>query len=79
MDISGVRSCQLIQKSDHTSLSGSTTSPAGFTEANCFVFALSHDGKASPAVDIIGTSVLWETTVGSDSSTDFSIYILRYK
>jgi hypothetical protein len=80
VSVSGVRSGQLVQKSDHTTLNGSVSTPsAGFTNTNCFVFAISRDDKPSPALDFVGTTITWKTTVGSESSVDFSIYVVRYK
>lgn len=80
VSVSAVRSGQLVQKSDHTTLNGSVSTPsASFTDANCFVFAISRDNKPSPALDFVGTSITWKTTVGGESSLDFSIYVVRYK
>lgn len=79
-DIGNVRSGQLIQKSDHTTLNGTVSTPSGFTNVNCFAFAISRDGKPTPALDFgPGNSITWKTTVGGESSIDFSIYVVRHK
>jgi hypothetical protein len=80
VDLGVVRSGQLIQKSDHTTLNGTVFTPtAAFTRLNCFVFAISRDNKPSPALDFVGNSINWKTTVGGESSLDFSIFLVRHK
>lgn len=79
-NVGEVRSAQLVAKTDHFTLNGSVSTPsAEFTSANCFVFAVTNDGKAAPSLNFGGTQISWKSTIGNVSSVNFSIYLLRHK
>jgi hypothetical protein len=80
VDIADVRIGKLIFTTHQTIPTGSVS--FGFTVdvSTIFAFATANDGKATPAISSISsTGVGWDTTTGVDVSSDFTIYIIRYK
>ena len=80
-DVSEMKSGQLVQTSDHTTSSGSISTPVGTNATNSFAFTVSNDGEATPAVTFSTTTnfLSWDSTTGAAVSADFTINIIRYK
>lgn len=79
-DISTIRSSRLIQTSNQTTSSGSINTPAGSNGTNSFAFAVSNDGLAVPPIvfSLAANVLTWDANVGSETSSDFTINVIRF-